>query len=121
MKALTEGRTRTFDLLRLTHATGEIYSFNLLSMGFTADVAALTNLMFKPFGDLGYLLGVFVCVVQLRRRYLALRCDDDQVWAERRPLFLTFYNSKNTGGPILISPQADPTAGLIEYIRLGPI
>ncbi len=77
MQALLEGRTRTVDLLRLTHAAGEIYSFNLLSVGFTADVAALTNRMFKPFGDFGYLLGVFVRVVQLRRRSLALRCDDD--------------------------------------------
>ncbi len=55
LEALVEGRTRSVDLLKLTHATGEIYSFNLLSVGFTADVAALTNRMFKPFGDLGYL------------------------------------------------------------------
>src|SRR5437588_1057943 len=121
MQALLEGRTRTVDLLRLTHAAGEIYSFNLLSVGFTADVAALTNRMFKPFGDLGYLLGVFVRVVQLRRRSLALRCDDDQEWDERRSLFLTFNNSKYTGGKMLIAPQADPADGLIEFVRWGPI
>jgi diacylglycerol kinase family enzyme len=121
MQALLEGRTRTVDLLRLTHTTGEIYSFNLLSVGFTADVAALTNRMFKPFGDLGYLLGVFVRVVQLRRRSLALRCDDDPEWDERRALFLTFNNSKYTGGTMLIAPQADPADGLIEFVRWGPI
>jgi len=121
MQALLDGRTRTVDLLRLTHAAGEIYSFNLLSVGFTADVAALTNRMFKPFGDLGYLLGVFVRVVQLRRRSLALRCDDDQDWDERRALFLTFNNSKYTGGTMLIAPQADPTDGFIEFVRWGPI
>src|SRR6266704_565184 len=121
MQALVEGRTRTVDLLRLTHATGEIYSFNLLSVGFTADVAALTNRMFKPFGDLGYLLGVFVRVVQLRRRSMALRCDDDAEWDEGRSLFLTFNNSKYTGGTMLIAPDADPTDGLIEFVRWGPI
>src|SRR6266576_7069111 len=121
MQALLEGRTRTVDLLRLTHAAGEIYSFNLLSVGFTADVAALANRMFKPFGDLGYLLGVFVRVVQLRRRSLALRCDDDQEWDERRALFLTFNNSKYTGGTMLIAPHADPSDGLIEFVRWGPI
>jgi len=65
-------------------------------MGFTADVAALTNRVFKPFGDLGYLLGVFVRVVQLRRRSMALRCDDRRGVGRRRSLFLTFNNSKYT-------------------------
>jgi len=71
MRALLEDRKRSIDLIRLTHSGGEVYSFNLLSVGFTADVAALTNRMFKPLGHLGYLLGVFVRVVQLRRRSFA--------------------------------------------------
>jgi diacylglycerol kinase (ATP) len=121
MQALLEDRKRPVDLIRLTHATGEIFSFNLLSVGFTADVAALTNRMFKPFGHLGYLLGVFVRVVQLRRRAFALRCDDDSEWDERRSLFLTFNNSKYTGGTMLIAPSADPADGLIEFVRWGPI
>jgi diacylglycerol kinase (ATP) len=121
LEALLEDRKRTVDLIRLTHSTGEIYSFNLLSIGFTADVAALTNRAFKPFGHLGYLLGVFVRVVQLHRRSFALRCDDDKEWDERRSLFLTFNNSKYTGGTMLIAPHADPTDGLIEFVRWGPI
>ena len=121
LRALMEGRSRRVDLIRLTHAKGEVYSFNLLSVGFTADVAALTNRVFKPFGSLGYLLGVFVRVIQLRRRSFALRCDDDPQWDERRSLFLTFNNSKYTGGKMLIAPQADPTDGLIEFVRWGPI
>jgi diacylglycerol kinase (ATP) len=121
IQALLNSRTRSVDLLRLTHTTGEIYSFNLLSVCFTADVAALTNRMFKPLGDLGYLLGVLVRVAQLRRRSFALRCDDDQEWDERRSLFLTFNNSKYTGGTMLIAPQADPTDGFIEFVRWGPI
>jgi diacylglycerol kinase (ATP) len=121
LQALVEGRTRAVDLVRLTHAKGDVYSFNLLSLGFTADVGALTNRYFKPFGYLGYLLGVFVRVVQLRRRAFRLRCDDDEDWDESRCLFLTFNNSKFTGGTMLIAPQADPTDGLIEFVRWGPI
>lgn len=121
LQAILENRKRPIDLLRLNHATGEVFSFNLLSVGFTADVAALTNRAFKPFGALGYLLGVFVRVVQLRRRSFALRCDDDQEWDERRSLFLTFNNSRYTGGTMLIAPDADPADGFIEFVRWGPI
>jgi diacylglycerol kinase (ATP) len=121
LQALLAGRLRSVDLLRLTHAAGEVYSFNLLSLGFTADVAALTNRLFKPLGQFGYLLGVFIRVVQLRRRAFTLRCDDDKNWDERRCLFLTFSNSKYTGGSMLIAPQADPTDGLIEFVHWGPI
>ena len=120
-QAILENRKRAIDLIRLNHATGEVFSFNLLSVGFTADVAALANRAFKPFGPLGYLLGVFVRVVQLHRRSFALRCDEDQEWDKRRSLFLTFNNSKYTGGTMLIAPQADPADGLIEFVRWGPI
>ncbi|MGA2605857.1 MAG: diacylglycerol kinase family protein [Terriglobia bacterium] len=121
VEALLTGRKRRVDLLRLRHATGTIYSFNLLSVGFTADVGALTNRIFKPFGHLGYLLGVFVRVVQLKRRAFRMRSDADESWDERRCLFLTFNNSKYTGGTMMIAPHADPTDGLIEYVRWGPI
>ena len=119
--ALLAGRSRPVDLIRLTHSAGETYAFNLLSLGFTADVAVLTNRAFKPLGHLGYLLGVFLRVVQLRRRVFALRCDDDPAWDERRCLFLAFNNSKFTGGTMLIAPHADPSDGLIEFVRWGPI
>jgi diacylglycerol kinase (ATP) len=119
--ALLEDHKRPVDLLRLTHANGQIYSFNLLSFGFTADVGALANRLFKPLGHLGYLLGVFVRVVQLRCRAFKLRCDDDTDWDERRCLFLAFNNSKYTGGTMLIAPNADPSDGLIEFVRWGPI
>ena len=121
LEALLTGRRRGVDLIRLRHAEGVIYSFNLLSVGFTADVAALTNRVFKPFGRLGYLLGVFVRVAQLKRRPFKLRCDEDAEWDERQCLFLTFNNSKYTGGTMLIAPEADPSDGFIEFVRWGPI
>ena len=121
LRAMLEGRTRRVDIVRLTHTAGEIFSLNILSLGFTADVGALTNRYFKPLGPLGYLLGVFVRVAQLRRRSFTLRCDDDSEWDDRRALFLTFNNSKYTGGTMLIAPDADATDGYIEFVRWGPI
>jgi diacylglycerol kinase (ATP) len=121
LQAILANRKRPVDLIRLTHAGGQIYSFNLLSVGFTADVGALTNRYFKTLGHFGYLLGVLVRVAQLRRRVFALRCDDDKGWDERRCLFLAFNNSKYTGGTMLIAPNADAADGLIEFVRWGPI
>jgi len=121
IEALLACRKRSVDLIRLTHATGEVYSLNILSVGFTADVGAITNRMFKPLGHLGYLLGVLVGVIQLKRRAFTLRCDDETVWDDRRSLFLAFNNSKYTGGTMLIAPEADPSDGFIEFIRWGPI
>ena len=121
LQALVEGRKRPVDVLCLQHDQGTIYSFNLLSVGFTADVGAITNRVFKPFGQFGYLLGVFVKVVQLNRSAFKVRCDDDREWDERRCLFLSFNNSKFTGGTMLIAPHADATDGLVEYVRWGPI
>jgi len=121
LDALLRNRTRAVDLIRLTHASGEIYSFNILSVGFTADVGALTNRVFKPLGHLGYLLGVFVGLVQLKRRAFVLRSDDETEWDTRHSLFLAFNNSKYTGGTMLIAPDASPCDGLIEFVRWGPI
>jgi diacylglycerol kinase (ATP) len=119
--ALLAGRTRSIDVLRLTHAAGQTYAFNLVSVGFTADVGAITNRRFKPFGHLGYLLGVFVRLAQLHRRAFPLRSDDESKWDERRCLFLTFNNSQFTGGTMQIAPDANPSDGLIEFVRWGPI
>jgi diacylglycerol kinase (ATP) len=121
LQALVERRKRTIDLMRLAHAGGEIYSFNLVSVGFTANVGALTNRHFKPLGHLGYLLGVFVRLAQLRPLVFAVRCDEDQEWDRRPCLFLTFNNSAYTGGTMWIAPDADASDGLIEFVHWGPI
>lgn len=120
-RALLEGRTRPCDVLRMTHRDGVIHYINLLSMGFTAHVASLTNRRFKSLGEFGYLLGVLLCLIRLRREAFPLRVDEDKEWDRRRCLFLTFNNSKFTGGKMMIAPQADPSDGLVEFVRWGPI
>lgn len=121
MEALLARRSRTCDVIRVTHSGGSVYSFNIVSIGFPADVGMTANRYFKSLGSFGYLLGVFVRVISLRRRPFPLRCDDDPDWDEGRCLFYVFNNSKFTGGTMMIAPQADPTDGLIELVRWGPI
>jgi diacylglycerol kinase (ATP) len=121
VEAIIAGRRRACDVLRLTHASGELYFTNLLSMGFTADAAVAANRRFKRLGELGYILAVLVCLARLDRRAFPLRVDDDPEFDRRRCLFLTFNNSKFTGGKMMIAPKACTSDGLIECVRWGPI
>jgi len=98
-----------------------LYYINLLSVGFAADVAFLRHERFQRYGELGYLLALFTCLARLERRPFPLRVDDQPEYDHRRCLFLTFNNSKFTGGKMMIAPDADPSDGFIEYVRWGPI
>lgn len=120
-QSILVGRRRACDLLRLTHREGVIHYINLLSMGFAADVAALANRWFKGLGHLGYLLAVLTCLARLDRRAFPLRADGDAGFDRRRCLFLSFSNSKFTGGTMMIAPLADTNDGLVEFVRWGPI
>lgn len=120
-QALKEGRERPCDVLRLTHRGGALHFINLLTFGFASDAAVLRDRKFKGLGTLGYWLAVLVCLARLRRRPFPLRADGDAQPDTRRCLFLSFSNTKFTGGNMMIAPDADPFDGLIEYVRWGPV
>jgi diacylglycerol kinase (ATP) len=121
LEALFAGRSRPCDVLRLTHSAGTLYYTNLLSMGFSADVATMRARHFGGWGELGYQSSIFICLARFRRLAFPLKVDgEDKI--DRRPcLFLTFSNSKFTGGTMMIAPKAEIDDGLIEYVRWGPI
>lgn len=121
LQALEAQRSRPCDVLRLTHKDGAIYYTNLLSVGFTADVAALRHRRFQGLGQFGYLLSIFFCLARLDRRPFPVRFDGKGEFDSRPCLFLTFNNSKFTGGTMMIAPDAVTDDGLIEYVRWGPI
>jgi YegS/Rv2252/BmrU family lipid kinase len=121
MRALEARRSRPCDVLRMTHRDGAIYYTNLLSVGFAANVAALRHRHFQKLGQFGYLLSIFLCLARLDRRPFSVRFDSQQDFDRRRCLFLTFNNSKFTGGTMMIAPDAVTDDGLIEYVRWGPI
>src|ERR1039457_5153752 len=90
-------------------------------MGFAADVAALRHRRFQGLGQFGYLLSIFLALARLDRRPFPVRFEEQREVDGRRCLFLTFNNSKFTGGTMMIAPDAVTDDGLIEYVRWGPI
>jgi diacylglycerol kinase (ATP) len=121
MEALLAQRTRACDVMRMRHKSGVIHYINLLSVGFAADVNATRSRSFAGWGEPGYFLSIFLRLAQLRRRPFPLRVDGEPTADMRRCLFLSFNNSKYTGGTMMIGPNAEVDDGLIEYVRWGPI
>jgi diacylglycerol kinase (ATP) len=119
--ALKNGNRRACDVIRLRHSEGDLYYLNLVSLGFPADVGELVNRRFKGWGELGYIAGVFVRLARLEHRSFPHRLNESGEWDRRPALFLSFSNSKFTGGKMMIAPKADPTDKQIEYVRWGPI
>ena len=121
MEALLAGRSQPCDVLRMKHKEGVIHYINLLSMGFAADVNIMRARTFSGWGELGYQSSIFICLARLRRRPFPLQVDGEEQIDRRRCLFLTFNNSKFTGGTMMIAPKAEINDGMIEYVRWGPI
>jgi YegS/Rv2252/BmrU family lipid kinase len=121
IESLIAGRTQSCDVLRLRHRGGVIHYINLLSVGFPADVATLRARRFSGSGELGYVISIFLGLARLQRRPFPMRVDGETEFDGRRCLFLTFNNSKYTGGTMMIAPNAEVNSGLIEYVRWGAI
>ena len=121
IESILADRARTCDVLRLRHRGGTIYYINLLSMGFSADVATLRAHRFAHWGELGYFTSIFLTLARFNRRPFPVRLETQDKFDDRRCLFITFNNSKFTGGTMMIAPKAEIADGLIEYVRWGPI
>jgi YegS/Rv2252/BmrU family lipid kinase len=127
IEALKNGSRRACDVIRLRHSGGELYYLNLLSLGFPADVGELVNRRFKRWGQFGYIAGVLSRLAGLEHSSFPHRLDHRGhsgqfgEWDRRPSLFLSFNNSKFTGGKMMIAPNAEATDGQIEYVRWGPI
>jgi diacylglycerol kinase (ATP) len=121
IESLIARRSRKCDVIRLHHMGGILHYINILSIGFSADVATLRARRFSNWGEIGYQTAIFLCLARFRRRPFPLTLDgEDKI--DRRPcLFLTFNNTKFTGGTMLIAPTAKAEDGLIEYVRWGAI
>jgi diacylglycerol kinase (ATP) len=121
IESLIAGRSQSCDVLRLRYRGGVIHYINLLSVGFPADVATLRARRFSRQGELGYVISIFLGLARLQRRPFPVRVDGETEFDRRRCLFLTFNNSKFTGGTMMIAPKAEVNNGLIEYVRWGAI
>jgi YegS/Rv2252/BmrU family lipid kinase len=121
IESLISNKSHPCDVMRMRHRDGVLYYINLLSMGFSADVATLRARRFSTWGELGYFTSIFLTLARFNRRPFPVRIGEQKNFDDRRCLFVTFNNSKFTGGTMMIAPKAQVDDGLIEYVRWGPI
>jgi diacylglycerol kinase family enzyme len=120
LAAVCARATKPVDVVRATHKSGVFHYINLLSIGFTSDVGALTNRWFKALGPAGYAVSTVLEVLRLRARSFPIRLDEGP--SDTRPAdFLSFSNSRCTGGHMQMAPHADVADGRLDVIRVGDL
>jgi diacylglycerol kinase (ATP) len=121
LQAILKGDSRPCDVLRLQHKEGQLHFINLLSFGFTAEAGELTNSRYKSLGEVGYLTAIFLTWLRLHYPVFPLRLESERELNQQPCIYLTFSNSRYTGGKLMIAPFADTADGLIEVTRVGPL
>lgn len=118
VEALRAGQRRPCDVVRLTHDGGELYFINLLSVGFVADVCTTANRRFKRLGTAGYALSVVLETAGLAPQVFRMRMDGGAGWGQPTT-FVSFCNSRYTGGTMMMAPFADTSDGKLDVIIAG--
>lgn len=118
LNAIRENRSRPCDVNALHHKEGTFYSLNILSMGFTANVGAVTNRRFKLLGEAGYILGVVATLARLKPMSFSLTVDGKEE-PTKGLTFLSLNNSQFTGGKMRMAPGADTADGFATMVEVN--
>ncbi|MCB9660665.1 MAG: YegS/Rv2252/BmrU family lipid kinase [Sandaracinaceae bacterium] len=125
--AIVRGRTHPVDVVRVTHRDGTLHYINTLGLGFVPRAGAMTNQHFKALGTAGYIAAVVACTADLRylrTRYRFTLYGDESALGEapleeRANTFVSFSNSKYTGGAMMMAPNADCSDGALDVVRVN--
>lgn len=118
--ALTTGRRRACDVVRVEHDDGHLHFINIFSYGFVADVCEQANARFKRFGSAGYAVGVAAELSRLRFPTVDLTLDEHPAW-QQSAAFVSINNSQYTGGSMQMAPFADTADGKVDVLVVGEL
>lgn len=118
LKGVLAGSSVPVDVVQANHTEGHFYYLNLLSIGFTSAVGSLTNRRFKFLGANGYTVATVLEVARLKAQRFPHALDGGEL-VDTPVTFLSFSNSKYTGGTMMMAPSADVTDGKLDVIHIG--
>jgi YegS/Rv2252/BmrU family lipid kinase len=119
MRAIERRGEHPCDVLRIEHERGVLHAINLVGIGFSAIVGALTNRRYKGLGAAGYVLAVLRTAIDLEYPVYPLRLDGSDTDA-RPAILVSFCNSRCTAGTMKMAPHAEVADGMLDVIRIGP-
>lgn len=127
LEAISRRRARKIDVVRVTHREGQLHYINTLGLGFVPRAGAMTNEHFKALGTAGYVAAVVACTADLRylrspyRYGLGLREEElaQLPLDQRENTFVSFSNSRYTGGAMMMAPVADTSDGALDVVRVN--
>jgi diacylglycerol kinase (ATP) len=115
---IINGQTRHVDLGKCTCDDRTFYFVNILGFGFVSDVARQASL-YKNWGALSYIIGVFLITIRLESYRLDFIIDGRSF--QRDNIFVEICNSTKTGGDMIMAPQARFDDGLLDVVILNKI
>ena len=116
-QAISAGRARACDVIRINHKDGQTHYINILSLGFVSEVCVLANRRFKWLGAASYGLAVMLCLAQFNKQIYQMKLDGVVEPNPPATALLIFCNSKHTGGNMMLAPNARIDDGQIEIVR----
>ena len=112
VEALVTGKTRVMDLSRVTNSAGTRFVGAVVSSGYDARVNRATNDIRLRFGALSY--GYIALRELLNFSPIQYRLEIDGEVRELEAMLVAVCNTGVFGGGMQISPEADPTDGLLD-------
>lgn len=116
IQKILEGKTRNVDLGKCICAGRIFYFINILGFGFVSDVAQKASL-YKKWGNLSYIIGVFIITLKLESYHLDFEIDGQPF--QRENIFVEICNSTKTGGDMIMAPQAEIDDGFFDIVLLN--
>jgi diacylglycerol kinase (ATP) len=96
-------------------------ALGVVSLGYAAHVAALVNRRLKPFGKVGYSVGVVAEVARLKAEPVRLAIDDGLDPRVEEMVLLCACNNRHVGGDMRIAPDALVDDGMLDLVTVGPV
>ncbi|MCB0272000.1 MAG: YegS/Rv2252/BmrU family lipid kinase [Bdellovibrionales bacterium] len=114
LNAIQNMKTTYLDINELVCKEKKYFSTNIISTGFVAQVGTFRNRYFSKFGSIGYIIAVLINLFSYKSKAFSITVDGKtifQPWS-----FLSFNNTRFTGGNMMMAPHADPTDGKIATV-----